>query len=973
MKKYIVIFGLIFNSASFFGQIQTNLPQITRSSPSVASLMNYVDTPVDLYTGVPSINLPIYNFQTRSEQINLNIGLSYHSSGISFADKASDVGLGWNLIAGGAISRTVVNNPDEVFKLNLQTQTTTNVNEFNDVYSYNFMGYTGSFLIKKNSINNTYYVQVKDDSKSNMKISFVMKPTTLELDSFTLHDEKGFKYVFDDFESKSARFYVAPWINEHGVSIRYRCAHHLTKVYDNNNQELIAFTYNPTEVDGLFPNDKDVTKKIMEIHIHGFGKAMFNYSYFEKPNSHQDAMQLNYIVIKDKLENTITKFNFSYGGTNKIKERRLLTKLRQYNKDYTSSLDHQFYYKNKEVSDDFQISTDRSGYLNLTEKCDMFYEDVPSVKTTPSFSTNDVLEKILFPTGSCTIFDYESNTYGYHPIAETSEPELYYEENETENINRDVIFSVNYDSSLNTTYQFTLSEEKKIFFKFTNDPYSYPPGIDPDPSNPNGEPQVGYLLTGNTLENPINFTTYLYFIDHACLGKSLVLAPGNYTISINTGGHNMHTTGTITLTEKVKKSNPKKWVYGSGLRIKNIAVFNKDVHQLYFSIPTETPLKVTSYDYNLFNDPSNTSGTVTYAYVNVTGEAYSHVIGHQIGYTNVKKHTTPYNGYETFSFASPYESQMTASSNWPFVLAYKNGNLIDYKMYNQNNQIIKEVNNIYQYVEEGDLFNVEISGAIGEFYTSKKAWANLTSKKTTNYFYPNGSTTPNIVQSNETFTYNSLNKQIASHTVDNSVGDILTTNYFYHTGNSTFSQNRISEIERIETKRGTNLLSESKINYSNTFANNQSYLPSTIEVKKGTTLSEVRLKNNAYDKFGHVLEVQQESGIKISYIYGYNETQPIAKIENVSYTDVQQYVSNLQTLSNGTNEGGLITALNALRANLPDAMVTTFTYKPLIGVSTMTDPKGDTITYHYDSFNRLEFVKDKDGNILSENQYHYKN
>jgi YD repeat-containing protein len=80
-------------------------------------------------------------------------------------------------------------------------------------------------------------------------------------------------------------------------------------------------------------------------------------------------------------------------------------------------------------------------------------------------------------------------------------------------------------------------------------------------------------------------------------------------------------------------------------------------------------------------------------------------------------------------------------------------------------------------------------------------------------------------------------------------------------------------------------------------------------------------------------------------------------------------------LSDSGTEANLIIALNALRTNvsLANAMITTYTYKPLIGVSTITDPKGDKMSYEYDTLNRLKWVKDKAGNILSENQYHYKN
>lgn len=56
-----------------------------------------------------------------------------------------------------------------------------------------------------------------------------------------------------------------------------------------------------------------------------------------------------------------------------------------------------------------------------------------------------------------------------------------------------------------------------------------------------------------------------------------------------------------------------------------------------------------------------------------------------------------------------------------------------------------------------------------------------------------------------------------------------------------------------------------------------------------------------------------------------------------------------------------------------DAQITSYTYKPLVGMTSMMDPKGMTTTYEYDDFGRLKWVKDQNGNILKENTYHYKN
>ncbi|MBN8643437.1 MAG: RHS repeat protein [Flavobacteriales bacterium] len=257
------------------------------------------------------------------------------------------------------------------------------------------------------------------------------------------------------------------------------------------------------------------------------------------------------------------------------------------------------------------------------------------------------------------------------------------------------------------------------------------------------------------------------------------------------------------------------------------------------------------------------------------------------------------------------------------------------------------------------------------FIKEAYGWAKLISKTNKNYFYDSNNN-QKVVQTNETYSYNPINKQISESTVTNSHGEVLKTKYFYHTGNSTYSQNRISEIEKIETYRGTELLSSSQINYSNNWSSNASFLPQSIVAAKSNATPENRIIYELYDENSNPLQLKQEGGTVISYIWGYNKTQPIAKIENATYAQVSSYVSNLQTLSNGTNETGLISALNAMRTALPNAMITTYTYIPLVGVHTITDPKGDTITYEYDEFNRLKAVYDKEGYKLAENDYHYR-
>lgn len=126
-----------------------------------------------------------------------------------------------------------------------------------------------------------------------------------------------------------------------------------------------------------------------------------------------------------------------------------------------------------------------------------------------------------------------------------------------------------------------------------------------------------------------------------------------------------------------------------------------------------------------------------------------------------------------------------------------------------------------------------------------------------------------------------------------------------------------------------------------------------------------------YDNDGNLIQLSQKEEIPITLIWGYNKSYPVAKIENATFSEVASAigVSEIVLKQHGVHN---LSLLANLRQNLPSAMVTTFNYDPLIGITSITDPKGQTAYYEYDDFNRLKQVKDQDGNILSQNEYNYR-
>jgi YD repeat-containing protein len=63
--------------------------------------------------------------------------------------------------------------------------------------------------------------------------------------------------------------------------------------------------------------------------------------------------------------------------------------------------------------------------------------------------------------------------------------------------------------------------------------------------------------------------------------------------------------------------------------------------------------------------------------------------------------------------------------------------------------------------------------------------------------------------------------------------------------------------------------------------------------------------------------------------------------------------------------------IDELRCFPQDAQMTTFSYEPLIGISSRTDANGNTIYYNYDNIGRLVTIKDNNQKILKLIKYNY--
>ncbi|CAM1350876.1 RHS repeat domain-containing protein [Tenacibaculum halocynthiae] len=715
------------------------------------------------------------------------------------------------------------------------------------------------------------------------------------------------------------------------------------------------------------------------------------------------------------------------GNATQRRYRLRLTSVEEQGKDGSKKPPYQFIYNTTLLPSRLSNAQDYWGYYNGIEDN---YGLIPEIRfkkniyvgnanrtTDPIKSQAGILTKVIYPTGGSASYFYENNTAS---IVISKIDKHYNLRNRL--VNKSVSFiksPVNIDNSGQNTYakNFTITNglgRASITTSVTGC------------SNPTILSDLGcdYMLTIKGITDP----TFEMTISSPSFKTEL--PSGVYKlVALETGGGgssgglvgsgSTSNSSTFSLTINWGEDPHPEYLTVGGLRVSKTVLTDingKTIEKRYNynqfnqNITSGYAISSPSFLVNIVDSSCSPISEVT-KIASYSQFSMSLIKGNILGYSNVTELNVD-NSKTEYSFNSPGAFPHYQATNEEILpdlyTGWLRGNLIkkeDFSIEGSNYQKRRTLVNQYDRVTTNKFSNVGIAmlpwiSNLNEtfsfgFYSSISEWYRLKNTVTTDYFSTgNITTTQNYVYNN--------NPLLASETNStNSQGVLLKTKTYYpddivnvsslgHDNLTTTeksaidqlkkgAQHRISETVQVETYKNNVLQSTQRTNYKNF---NGLYLPQIVQSSKVNLALEDRVVFHQYDTKGNPVEVSKKDGTKIYYVWGYNQTQPIAKIEayeGVISSAQQTAINNAVTASNAdTNvatENALRTSLATLRASFTNiqTQVTTFTYNPLIGVTSVTDPRGRTMYYEYDNFNRLKLVKDAEGNILKENTYHYKN
>ncbi|KPE49008.1 RHS repeat protein [Chryseobacterium indologenes] len=952
MKKtnYMKALGLVpvFLGALVYGQASIGEAVTTPiASPSMAAMSQYSDVPISLATGLPDIGISLSDAPT-SGGLKWPLGLSYNARRTDNTEElASDVGRGWSFFGAGVVYKKIVMGLDECYDnagaIDYQK------NEFDDIYYYNLPGLSGKFRIKRDIASNTF--SLVNLVPNGAKIEYVRdsNTSTFKADSFTITADNGYKYFFDKPD-------IGRYNCDVGLIIPtiYKPAYYLTKILSPIGAEVAVFTYDEkTKYRENSTNYLIFLQNKLKAITSRNGQTVFNYSYDEtlegkkeSDKTASDPYSLQKIIFKNPAGEELSSYVFNYTMVSKGND-----------------------ISNKERILNSVFKNDKNN--SPVEKNSFVYNEPSGLGR---------LKRLITPSGGVTEYNFENGEV----YVNYNDPAYLASLDGAPSITNPIIqyWAQLANGLINTNqtlqYNFTIPGDtsvKKYFrFGYHIDEYEYPePPIDPffpdRPPKPRTDKLKITLKRDGVVVVPTRTITQTY---HYL--TTLNEFPGNYTLEIESVDGAV---GKGSLGASEVRLNPGPFRNGRESitkRIKNIK---------YFKNPTDTNAdRIMNYEYESFTQPNSASG---FGYANERDSDDEYSTGF-ILYKNVKVFENG-KGYTRYFFKTPddYPKQPNGGPQndpfyfWPYYNVTKSGLMRKKETYNEQNTLLTE--EVYDY-ELDNYSNEELNMMFGNKTTSKPAYIKK-SMITAKAFFPNNGM---LESSSETWMNTSQKPYYTKSTADGETSEQFIT---YPSGQAGYSHLVTANMTGIpvinEEKKNGKMTSKSITRYES-----PSLLPTSVlatNIADGSTKQTASL--DAYDDKGNILQVTSADGIPATLIYGYNKTQVIARIEGAKYNEIKN--SSLITTaiaasdSDNTNPGtesALITALDNLRmdSSMTAYRITTYTYDPMVGLTTTTSPDGRREMYEYDSAGRLKTLKraekDASGNTvyktLKEYKYNYK-
>ena len=1007
---YILIIILLILSIAYtaYGQQQ----EVPIRDPRVESFTIFGEIPVSHSTGVPDISIPLFNIVSHGYE--LPVTLKYHPGLVKPPYDHTNIATGWTLVAGGSISQNMKaendfleKRPDnwmDVFALHDQwdTEVQRYINLVSlgaydteyDLFSYSFPHSSGKFILTENPVDNKLkFTFLSDPLHSGVLVNFRHPiENTYELDAIHLKDADGHTYIYPDnydyqdylpsksrpqstkflkqilspsghelfnFSYSKFSFNLGSFYYNWDVVINHSPSLDLFDMnlydYDCGQNASPACTGNWTCTD-IFPSGSGQVQKIASSAysnvMRGLTVERINYD-----NGHleftlsADRTHIEKAILYDLQNNVVKGYNFVYDYF-PGEGYRYLRKVVALDKNQIQVNEFSFSYYNQQTPVlNENIHTDYWGFLNgnnpdgiknyidiqkftyVLYDCYLGRDRVIGAGykyPVLNYAKTYVLQSITYPTGGKTEFDYEL----HRKETEVTNTTKYYGGLRISNIK-----NFGTDGERISAKEYKYGEGKIV--------------IEPQIESNNSSIQV--LVS--TRQHPVG--TYI----STTFGNSLI----NPILGNNMPFYSLVTEFNKSLEGEDIGKTEYIYEYLNPHVVTNII----DYDALFDDVPDY--LQASNFDAFLLSD-------LNYQYIKDYRDWGNGTLKKRIFYKRESDLYLPIKEEE-------YKYDFVTSGSYQNLKLYR---LISYHAISG-----QSLSRYYALRNDADRYdpriprfnNPYIDPVVPYAYYIKTGTYKLTSKVTKENIRAGES-----LKSVENYIFdNGLGQQMTRQVSILSDGSERETEFTYpiqYRGLSPYSEmienNILNPVVNQKTylKKGgaRKLLNEQKLNYKD-WGNNV-IKPVSIEKYNMGALSQLQsLKFDA--EIGNLLEVVDNNGVPTCYIWGYFKNLPIAKVVNASFdkngnlidkTDPAKVFTYFQIADLQNHMGSIesfLSKFEALRSALPNCPVTTYTYDPMAGMTSKTDPNGFTTHYNFDDAGRLEFIKDHESNILQTYKYNY--